>query len=55
MSENIKINAEKLYKLYMDKVNYIADEYDWVTHFTPKDIVYMITNIIEKNPDIIEK
>lgn len=53
--DNIEIDREKLYKLYMDHVDYICDECDWVTSFTPKDIVHMIATILESNTKIIKK
>lgn len=49
----MKINKDKLYKLYMDKVEAITEECDWVTHFGPKDIVGIISNILEQNPELI--
>jgi len=55
IEEEINIDREKLYKLYMDHVNYICDECDWVSSFTPKDIVGMIANIIESNPKLIKR
>jgi hypothetical protein len=51
----MKIDKETLYKLYMEKVDQICEECDWVTHFGPKEIVDMISNIIEKNPDLLIK
>jgi hypothetical protein len=53
--KNIKINKEKLYNLYMERVDMICEECDWVTEFGPKEIVNLISNIIEDNPDLIEK
>lgn len=50
----MKVDQEKLYKLYMEEVDRITEICDWVTHFGPKEIVAMISNIIEKNPDLIE-
>jgi hypothetical protein len=50
----IKIDQEKLYKLYMEEVDYVSDICDWVTHFGPKEIVQMIALVIERNPDIIK-
>jgi hypothetical protein len=55
MSENIKLNKEKLYNLYMEKVDRICEECEWVTNFGPEEIVGMICNIIENNPDLIQK
>ncbi len=37
----------------MEKVNRIADECDWVTSFGPEEIVNMIANILENNPQLI--
>jgi hypothetical protein len=51
----MKIDKETLYKLYMEKVDQICEECDWVTNFGPKEIVDMISNIIEKNPDLLIK
>ena len=53
--EEISIDRKTLYKLYMDHVNHICDECDWVTTFTPKDIISMIANILESNPKLIKK
>ena len=39
----------------MEKVDRICEECDWVTGFGPKEIVEMISNIIENNPDLFEK
>ena len=50
----MKINKEKLFELYMNKVDKICEECDWKTEFGPKEIVYIIATIIEKNPEIIE-
>jgi hypothetical protein len=49
----MKIDKETLYKLYMEKVNRICEECDWVTDFGPKEIVDMISIIIENNPDLL--
>lgn len=37
----------------MEKVEHIAEECDWVTHFGPEDIVNIIANIIQNNPHLI--
>ena len=39
----------------MERVDMICEECDWVTEFGPKEIVNLISNIIEDNPDLIEK
>jgi len=53
--EEITIDKDRLYKLYMDHVDYICDECDWVSSFTPKDIVNVISNILEQNPKLIKR
>ena len=45
----MKINKDILYELYMQKVDKICDECDWVTSFGPREIVDIIADIIEKN------
>jgi hypothetical protein len=52
--QKIKIDKEALYKLYMEKVDRICEECDWVTDFGPKEIVDMISIIIEKNPELLK-
>ena len=49
----MKINREDLYKLYMEWVDKISEECDWKTNFGPEEIVNAISNIIEKNPNLI--
>ena len=51
--EMFEIDKEKLYKLYMDWVNDVAEECDWKTHFEVKEIVYAIAKILETNPELI--
>jgi hypothetical protein len=51
----MKINKEELYKLYMEKVDFICEECDWVTNFGSEEIVGIIASIIENNPNLIEK
>lgn len=48
----MEINKEELFRLYMEWVDFIIDECDWKTHFEPKEIVYKIADILEKNPDL---
>jgi hypothetical protein len=51
----MKINKEKLYKLYMEEIDHICEICDWKSSFDPEEIINIIGNIIEKNPNIIEK
>ncbi len=51
----MEINREELFKLYMEKVNRIAEDCDWVTSFGPEEIVNMIATILENNPHLISE
>lgn len=51
--ENYKINRKKLFELYMTEVDNICEVCDWKTNFGPEEIVGIISNILEKNPDLI--
>jgi len=53
MSEQIKIDRKNLYKIYMKMVDDVAEDLDWKTNFSPKEIVDMLSTILEKNPDLI--
>ncbi len=53
--EEITVNRKKLYTLYMEEVDRISDECEWVSTFTPKDIINIISNILESNPKLIKK
>ena len=50
---HLKINKQELYKLYMQEVNNIVDECDWVTHFTSEECVNIVSNILEKNTHLV--
>jgi len=49
----MRVNEELLYSLYMEWVNHVADECDWVTSFGPEFIIGAVCRIIEENPQII--
>ncbi|CAB4174354.1 hypothetical protein UFOVP1247_352 [uncultured Caudovirales phage] len=49
------IDKEKLFELYMQWVEEVLDECDWKTSFDPEEIVYSIANIIENNPELLNK
>ena len=58
MEKNLKevsIDKKELYKLYMEWVNQVSEDCDWKTSFEPEEIVYAIANILENNPDLINK
>lgn len=50
----MKINRQKLYEVYMHKVDEIVEECDWVTSFGPQEIVNLISQILEDTPILIE-
>jgi hypothetical protein len=49
----MQINKDELYKLYMEWVDRISEDCDWVTSFGPEEIVHSIANILETNPQLI--
>ena len=53
-TQNMEINQEELYKLYMAKVEEICEEIDWKTNFSSEEIVNLIVHILENNPHLIE-
>ncbi len=50
----MEINKAKLYALYMEKVDEICEELDWKTFFGAKEIVHLISKIIEDHPELIK-
>jgi hypothetical protein len=50
----MKVDKERLYKLYMNWVDEVTDNCDWKTSFGPEEIVHAIGIIIENNPDLID-
>lgn len=50
---NMKINRELLFQLYMERVDEIVEVCDWKTNFGPEEIVGIIASIIEDNFDDI--
>ena len=51
--ERLEIDKDELYKLYMQWVEAVSEDCDWVTSFGPEEIVYSIANILETNPHLI--
>jgi hypothetical protein len=45
--KQIIVDREKVFKLYMDRVNQIAEDCDWVTHIEPQTLVGLVVDIIE--------
>jgi hypothetical protein len=49
----VKVARAKLLSLYLQKCDKIAEDFDWVTHFTATDVVFIIAQILEENPDLV--
>jgi hypothetical protein len=49
----MQIDKTELYKLYMAWVDETLEACDWKTHFTPEEIVYAISRILEEHPELI--
>ena len=43
----MKIDREQIYNKYMQWVDEVTEDIEWKTHFTPKEIVNKICEIIE--------
>ena len=50
----MKINRDELYKLYMEWVNQVSEDFDWKTTFGPEEIVHAVANILETNSQLIQ-
>ena len=50
----MKINKEELYKLYLQEMDEILEECDWKTHFSAQECVYLVSRILEANPELIK-
>lgn len=51
----VKINKEELYYKYMQHVTKISEDCPEKTEFSPREIVEIISNILEENPQFIFK
>jgi hypothetical protein len=49
----MKIDKNKLYKLYIQKINKISEDCEVKTHFTPKECVDLVSSILESNPQLV--
>lgn len=49
----MKINKEKLYKLYMQEVEAICEVCDWKTSFSASECVNIVAYLLELNPELI--
>ena len=51
--KDIIINREKLFELYMDEVHRISEELEDKSHFTPEELIDIVSNVLETNPKLI--
>lgn len=51
----MKIDRDELFRLYMLKVDETCEECDWVTSFGPEEIIHMVADIMEENPQLIKR
>ena len=54
-TNNIIIDRDKLYERYMNMINAMADECDWITNISPMTLINLVADIIENEPHIINE
>ena len=52
---NVKIDRDKLYERYMNIIDAMADECDWITNISPMTLINLVADIIENEPHIINE
>jgi hypothetical protein len=52
---NVKIDRDKLYERYMNMIDAMADECDWITNISPMTLINLVADIIENEPHIINE
>ena len=52
---NVKIDRDKLYERYMNIIDAMADECDWITNISPMTLINLVADIIENEPHIIDE
>lgn len=53
--KKIKINKSKLYSLYMNEIHIISEILEDKSYFSPEEIVGIICEVLEKNPELIQE
>lgn len=51
----MKIDKNKLYRLYVERVAHIAETCEWKTFLTADEIVNIVTDVIEENSNLIDR
>ena len=52
---NIIIDRDKLYERYMNMIDAMADECDWIENISPMTLINLVADIIENEPHIINE
>ncbi len=52
-TNNIIIDRDKLYEKYMNMIDAMADECDWITNISPMTLINLVADIIENEKDIV--
>lgn len=50
----LKIDRKKLHELYMKEVSDICDRCEWVSTVTPEMCVGIVSDVLEKHPELIK-
>lgn len=53
-NQKMKINKEELHKLYMQEVDAICEACDWKSKFSAEECVNIVSDILERNPELIK-
>jgi len=54
-TNNIIVDRDKLYEKYMNMIDAMADECDWITNISPMTLINLVADIIENEPYIINE
>lgn len=54
-NSQIKIDKEKLYSLYMKEINRICDLFEDKSQFSPKELIGIVSDVLEQNPELIKQ
>lgn len=49
----MKIDRKRLYEIYMERIEFIVNSCDWKTSLTPEEIIDILSNVIEDNPELL--
>jgi hypothetical protein len=54
-TNNIIVDRDKVYEKYMNMIEAMADECDWITNISPMTLINLVVDIIENEPNITNK